>query len=210
MIDVRHQVSQVRREVGGTVLQAGEARVLTLSQSYPGPVDDLWDACTSPERIPRWFLPVSGDLRPGGRYQLEGNAGGVVERCDPPRGFDATWEFGGQVSWIRVRFAEEPGPRARLTLEHIARVGDDVWAQFGPGALGIGWDGAFLGMAQHLEGGELTPDNAMVWMTSAEGRQFYALSSERWYAASLAAGTPESEARAAADRATAAYTQGPA
>ena len=31
-------------------------------------IDDVWDACTNPERIPRWFLPVSGDLRLGGRY----------------------------------------------------------------------------------------------------------------------------------------------
>lgn len=210
MIDIKHQISEVRREAGSTVLEAGEARVLTLSQSYDGTVEDLWDACTSPERIPRWFLPVSGDLREGGRYQLEGNAGGVIERCDPPRGFDATWEFGGQVSWIRVRFTAEPGPRARLTLEHVAQVGDDVWAQFGPGAMGIGWDGAFLGLAQHLSGGELTPEAALVWMTSAEGRDFYRLASEQWYAASLAAGTPEAEARAAADRAAAAYTQGAA
>ena len=44
----------------------------------------MWDACTDPERIGRWFLPVSGDLRLGGRYQLEGNAGGEILRCEPP------------------------------------------------------------------------------------------------------------------------------
>lgn len=38
----------------------------------------MWDACTDPERIPRWFLPISGDLRLNGRYQLEGNAGGAI------------------------------------------------------------------------------------------------------------------------------------
>jgi uncharacterized protein YndB with AHSA1/START domain len=206
MIDVRHQVSEVRREAGSRVLEAGEARVLTIGQSYPGTVEELWDACTNPERIPRWFLPVSGDLRPGGRYQLEGNAGGTVERCDPPRSFAATWEFGGQVSWIEVRLAGEPGGRSRLTLEHVAHVSDDLWAQYGPGAMGIGWDGALLGLAQHLSGGVLTPDKAMAWMTSDEGREFYALSSEQWRQASIASGTPEDEARAAAGRATAAYT----
>ena len=44
----------------------------------------MWDAVTSAERIPRWFLPISGDLRLGGRYQLEGNAGGEVLECAPP------------------------------------------------------------------------------------------------------------------------------
>lgn len=209
MIDIKHQISEVQREVGSRILAAGEARVLTLSQSYEGTVDDLWDACTNPERIPRWFLPVSGDLRTGGQYQLEGNAGGTVERCDPPHSFAATWEFGGQVSWIEVSLAEEADGRARLTLEHIAHVSDDLWAQFGPGAVGIGWDGAFLGLAQHLSGGELTPGKAMAWMVSEEGRQFYTLSSEQWHQASVAAGTPEGAARAAADRATAAYTQAP-
>src|SRR5690606_22050656 len=56
--------------------QGRPARVARLMRSYPTTQDDLWDAITNPERIPRWFMPVSGDLRPGGHYQLEGNAGG--------------------------------------------------------------------------------------------------------------------------------------
>jgi hypothetical protein len=43
-------------------------------------------------------------------------------------------------------------------------------------------------------------------MASEEGRQFMTLSSERWYEASVAAGTDRAAARAAADRTTAAYT----
>lgn len=62
---------------------------VTLSQSYRTGVDDLWDACTAPERLARWFTPVSGDLRLGGRYQIEGNASGTIETCtdrrDSPR-----------------------------------------------------------------------------------------------------------------------------
>ncbi|HLK73100.1 MAG TPA: hypothetical protein VKU77_05565 [Streptosporangiaceae bacterium] len=67
MIDVTEQISAVRREVGGRVLEAGQARVVTVSRSYPAELADVWDACTNPERIPRWFLPVSGQLREGGR-----------------------------------------------------------------------------------------------------------------------------------------------
>jgi uncharacterized protein YndB with AHSA1/START domain len=207
MIDVKHQISEVRREVGSRVLEAGEARVVTLSQAYEGSLDDVWDACTNPVRIARWFLPVSGDLRLGGRYQLEGNAGGTIERCDPPRSFAATWEFGGQESWIEVSLAEQPDGRIRLELEHVAHVTVELWAQFGPGAVGVGWDMTLLGLARHLSGHEPNgPELAATWLVSDEARQFIELSSELWCQANIAAGTPATEALAAAERTVAAYT----
>ena len=83
MIDVTQQINAVRRQVGTRVLEVGEARTVTVSQSYDAAIEDVWDACTNPERIPRWFLPITGDLRPGGHYQLQGNASGTIERCDP-------------------------------------------------------------------------------------------------------------------------------
>ena len=46
MIDVSHQIKEVRRRVGSKELQGGIARVMTLSQSYPGTLEDVWDACT--------------------------------------------------------------------------------------------------------------------------------------------------------------------
>ena len=125
MIDVKHQINEVRREVGTKVLEAGEARVVTISQTYEGSLGDVWDACTNPERIPRWFLPVSGELKLGGKYQLEGNAGGTVERCDPPKSFAATWEMHGGVSWIEVRLTPA-GDGTRFELEHVAHI-DDHW-----------------------------------------------------------------------------------
>ena len=102
MIDVTHRISAVARTVGTRTLAAGEARVVTVARSYPDPVEEVWNACTAAERITRWLMPVSGELRLGGRYQLQGNAGGVVESCDPPRSFTATWEYGGEVSWIEL------------------------------------------------------------------------------------------------------------
>jgi Activator of Hsp90 ATPase homolog 1-like protein len=110
MTDVTQQINEVQRKVGTRVLEAGEARTVTISRTYAAAIEDVWDACTNAERIPRWFLPVSGDLRPGGRYQLEGHAGGTIERCDPPASFLATWEYGGEVSWIEVRLTAEAVP----------------------------------------------------------------------------------------------------
>ena len=122
MIDVTHQINSVRRSVGARTLEAGEARVVTISQAYDTDAADLWDACTNIERIPRWFLPITGDLRVGGRYQLEGNANGTILTCDPPREFTATWECGGDVSWIELRDHQRGfGPVTVRTGPHRAR-----------------------------------------------------------------------------------------
>src|SRR5215467_1754513 len=173
MIDVVHQINSVQRRVGSRVLDAGAARTIVVSRTYDAPIEDLWDACTNPERIPRWFLPISGELRVGGRYQLEGNASGTIERCDPPRSFAATWEFGGGMSWIEVTLTSEPGGRTRLELAHIGLAGDEHWQQFGPGAVGIGWDMGLLGLAGHLSSGAgIDPAAAPAWMASGDGKLF--------------------------------------
>jgi uncharacterized protein YndB with AHSA1/START domain len=207
MIDVTQQINSVRRQVGTRVLEAGEARTVTISQTYAASIDDVWDACTNAERIPRWFLPITGELRLHGRYQFEGNAGGTIQRCAPPTSFAATWEFGGEVSWIEVRLSAAAEGMTRFELEHIAHVDDARWAEFGPGAVGVGWDSGLLGLAGHLStGAAVSPGEGMVWMASEEGRQFVTLSSQRWCTANIAAGADAADAQAAADRTTAAYT----
>ena len=212
MIDVSHEITSIERRVGSRTLEAGEARTVVVSRVYDTPPEDLWDACTNPERISRWFLPISGDLRQGGRYEFEGNASGTIERCEPPNGLAATWEYGGQISWVEVRVTPEPGGQARFALEHIAHVGDDLWAQFGPGAVGVGWDMGVLGLTLHLTGADELPDHAAAeaWQASDEGREYARQSSERWAEASIAAGTDPDEARTAAARTTDFYTGQPA
>ena len=207
MIDVVHEINAQRRQVGRRVLDAGEARTITITRSYDATVEELWDACTNPKRIPRWFLQVSGLLRVGGRYQLEGNAAGTIERCDPPQSFAATWEYGGDVSWIELRLSPLPDGSTRFELEHIAHVDDERWAQFGPGATGVGWDLALRSLAIHLMSGKsLDPQEAAAWSASEAGKQFISLSSQKWCDASVAAGTERAEAQVAADRTTAFYT----
>src|SRR3954467_12124353 len=132
-------VGAVQRRVETVQRDGRDARIAIARRTYDAAIDDVWDALTNPERIPRWFLPVTGELRVGGKYQLQGNAGGTVERCDPPNSFFATWEFGGEVSWIELRLTPE-GDGTRFELEHIAHVDDTKWAEFGPGAVGVGWD----------------------------------------------------------------------
>lgn len=92
-------------------------------------------------------------------------------------------------------------------MEHVAHVSDELWARFGPGAVGIGWVLALIGLARHLSGdGPVDPQQSADWMGSDDGRQFIALSSELWCRASIAAGTPATGAQAAAERTTGFYT----
>jgi uncharacterized protein YndB with AHSA1/START domain len=210
-IDPVAYVGAVVREVAVRDHDGKPARAVIATRSYDTDIVDLWDALTNPERIPRWFLPVSGELRVGGRYALEGNASGTIERCDPPKSFFATWEYGGEVSWIELRLTSVAEARTRFELEHIAHVDDERWAEFGPGAVGVGWDLGLMGLGRHLESGAAVDRaESMAWMMSEEGRRFVTSSSEAWGRANAAAGEPEERARAAAERTTAAYTTPPA
>ena len=206
MIDVAQQIDAVHRSVSGE--GTGETRTVTISQTYAADVEDVWDACTTPGRIARFFLPISGELREGGRFQLEGHAGGTITSCDAPRRFEATWESMGTTSWIAVSLEADGDGRTKLTLDHTVPV-DDHWSQFGPGAVGVGWDMLLLGLSLHLGApdGVVDKDAVAAWMASADGLAFTVRSSEAWGSAHAAAGTePAEEVAAQAARTLAAYT----
>jgi uncharacterized protein YndB with AHSA1/START domain len=210
MTDRGTEVNETARQVTARAIEAGEARGAVLTRTYPTGLEDLWDACTNPDRIPRWFLPVSGELRVGGRFQLEGNAGGTIERCEPPTGLRATWEFGAAVSWIELRLTALDDDTTRLELEHLSPADDETWARFGPGAVGIGWELGLHGLGLHLAGADrLDPAAAQAWAVSGEGRRFITRSSEHWSEAAVAAGTDPGTAHDWAKRTTAFYTGAP-
>jgi uncharacterized protein YndB with AHSA1/START domain len=193
MIDIVREIEAINREVGEAKLPAGAAHVVHLERTYDAPIDDVWDALTNPERIARWFMPVSGDFRLGGSYQLEGHAGGRILACERPIRLQVTWAFGdptAEPSILELRLAPD-GDTTRLELEHTAIVPEEFWAEYGPGAVGVGWDMGALGLGLHLRGGSVGDPEA--WQLSAEGREFSRLSSDAWGAANLAAGTDPDE-----------------
>ena len=187
------------------------ARCVTASRSYSTDIDDLWDAVTNAERLSRWFLAISGDLEVGRRYQLQGHAGGAISRCDPPTAFDATWEYGDNISWIRVRFETE-AQGARLTLEHITLKDEESeahWDKFGPGATGIGWELGFLALDYHLAKKlAIDPEANEAWMMSDAGKAFFRQAATDWGQAHIASGESETVATAMADRSANFYTGG--
>lgn len=198
------------REVRELQYDGRPARAVEGSRFYSTAVDDLWDALTNPERIPRWFLPIHGDLKLGGRYQLEGHAEGSITRCEPPEALDVTWEYGGNVSWVALRLAvEEDG--SRLTLVHTMlkdEAGEAHWATYGPGATGVGWDLTFLGLGLHVASGGEAIDRAEsdAWMASEPGRAFMRASAEAWGNAHVASGEEPEVANAMAGRTAGFYT----
>jgi uncharacterized protein YndB with AHSA1/START domain len=207
-IDVASYIGAVTREVEGREHEGKPARVVIASRGYDTTIDDLWEALTSAERIPRWFLPITGDLKLGGRYQLEGNAGGTITACEPPRRLSVTWEYGGQVSWVNVGLAAEV-EGVRLELEHVVPV-DDHWTQYGPGAVGAGWDLTLLGLALHVatNGAPVDKGEVAAWVASEDGKAFVTQSSDAWRRAHVASGEDEAVASGQASRTTAAYTGG--
>ncbi len=202
----KHMTGMDRKVTLGT-REGAETTVLTAGRTYDATATELWDALTSKERLSRWFLPVTGDLRQGGRYQFEGNAGGTITECVEPVRISATWEFGGGVSWLTLRLLARPDG-TRLELEHEAHLMPGFSDVYGPGATGVGWDGGFLGLGIHLEDPETgrSPEMLAEWHTTDEGREFYARSAAAWGAADEAAGTPAEEARARAENTRAFYT----
>jgi uncharacterized protein YndB with AHSA1/START domain len=193
--DILTLLGAVKREVrDGKTL-----KVVAMSRTYDTTIEDLWDAISNAERLPRWFAPVSGELKLGGRYQVEGNAGGTITRCEPPRELAMTWEFGGGVSWVEVSLRPE-GAGALLELRHIAYP-EDHWDKFGPGAVGVGWELGLMGMARHLEDRARSrpPEGDADWFKSDEAKTFMRGSAEAWGAADIGGGEDKAKAAARAE-----------
>lgn len=57
-IDVVRVLGLVTRSVRNFEKDGKAASAVTLTRLYETSVDDLWDAVTSEQRIPRWFFPV--------------------------------------------------------------------------------------------------------------------------------------------------------
>lgn len=206
-IDPIRAASLVTREVRSSSRDGQPTKTAVARRRYAADRADVWDALTNPERLPRWFMPIGGDLAVGGHYQLEGNAGGVIERCEEPEHLAVTWEYGDQVSWLQVHLQEADGGTT-LELVHEAPVDPDMWEQFGPGAVGVGWDLALVsGLERHLAtGATLDPAEAEAWARSPDGVQFIRRASEGWAEAAIDDGDDPDQARRAAEATVGFYT----
>jgi uncharacterized protein YndB with AHSA1/START domain len=192
MIDIVRQIAAIHREVGKRPADSGDDVTVLMRRSYDADIEDVWDAVTDPDRVKRWFMPLSGDLRPGGKFQLEGNAGGEILSCDPPRRLKVT--FGGPTSLVELRLAED-GDATSLELEHTVPI---EMAGSGAGALfvGPGWDGGLMALDLFVRGEVIADPVAAA--SSLEAQEFCRQSVQAWSATVEASGTATAAEIAAA------------
>ena len=201
MTDPVHEtLGAITRSVAAREENGRTAFEIVATRLYNAGADDLWDALTNPSRLEHWFLPVSGDLREGGSFQFEGNAGGEIRACEAPGHLVVTWGMRDDTSLLDLKLAALDAGRTELTLKHTGDVAAEFWEQYGPGAVGIGWDMALFGIAEHLlDDSAVTRANAEAWMFSDEGKNFSRQSGAAWRDASVAGGAaPDAADRAAA------------
>jgi uncharacterized protein YndB with AHSA1/START domain len=173
VIDILEHITAIQRQVE----QTGEEVRVVLRRSYRAEVEEVWDALTDPDRIRRWLMPITGELKPGGTFQLEGNAGGEVLECEPPQRFKVS--FGGPASLVEITLAQsQDGTTTDLQMDHT------VPADFGgaSGALyvGPGWDGALLGLALYVEGKLAEDADPQAMANSPEVIEFNKASIHAW------------------------------
>ena len=193
VIDIAREIDAIHRQVSRQSAADGDSIRILLRRRYDAAPKDVWSALTEPDRIRRWFVPLSGDLRAGGNFQLEGNAGGEILRCEPPHLLRVT--FGSETSVVELRLSSEGDVGTVLELEHTVPI---EMAQNGAGALyvGPGWDGALLGLGLYLDG--KVSDDPVAAASSPEAQGFSGRSVHAWAAVISASGTATDDEIAAA------------
>jgi uncharacterized protein YndB with AHSA1/START domain len=186
VIDILEHINAVQRDVRRT----GETVTVVMRRTYQAEPEELWDALTDPDRMRRWFMPVSGELKVGGTFQLEGNAGGEILECEPPKRFKVT--FGGPTSLLELRLLPGAGDSTELELEHSM---SDAPAPGGSGALwvGPGWDGGFLALGLYVAGEIEQGTDPVAMADSPEVIKFNEASVRAWIEAIRATGTTKEE-----------------
>ena len=115
--------------------------------------DDLWAACTTPERLGRWIADVSGDLRVGGEFRARFTSGwdgtGRVEVCEPPRRLVVRTREDGDLEDTVIEATLTPsGDTTVLVIEERGLPVDDL------AAYGAGWQAHIEDLGAHLAGRE--------------------------------------------------------
>ena len=82
---------------------------------------------------------------------------------------------------MEVHCSDDGAGGARLTLTHTQQVSEH-WDEYGPGAVGGGWELGLLGLAIHLAQPAAPMPDPVAFAVSPDGRAFISGSSEGWEA----------------------------
>ena len=162
----------------GTMRALDETRgAVRVEDVYDTDIRDLWEACTSPERLARWIAQVSGDLREGGEvhavFTSTWSGPARIEVCDAPHHLLLTTQPGTDDEAQIEAWLTAEGPRTRLVVEerglpvgslhfygagwqaHLDDLGRSL-ADDGPAHVG-GWSAEAAAPAWKARWTELTP-----------------------------------------------------
>jgi len=106
----------------GTMRALDDTRgVVRVEDVYDTDIDDVWKACTTPERLARWIAEVSGDLRVGGTvhavFTSTWTGPARIEVCDPPHHLLLTTEPETDDETQIEAWLTADGSRTRLVVE---------------------------------------------------------------------------------------------
>lgn len=136
----------------GTMRPLDEERgAVRVEDVYDTDIDDLWEACTDPERLARWIAHVEGDLRVGGefraRFTTEWEGTGRVETCEPPRRLVVVTRADGEPDEQVIEATLTPdGDRTVLVVEERG-----LPIEYLPG-YGAGWQVHLEDLAAYVAG----------------------------------------------------------
>ena len=145
---------------------------------YDTDIEDLWQACTTPERLARWIAQVSGDLRQGGTvhavFTSTWSGPARIDTCDPPHHLLVTTQPGTDDEAEIEAWLTPEGDGTRLVVEerglplgalHFYGAGWQVHLEdlgrslaTGGGAHAGGWSEQRPAPAWHQRWTELIPD----------------------------------------------------
>jgi uncharacterized protein YndB with AHSA1/START domain len=105
----------------GEVSQTDGSLRVVFHRRYRFPVEKVWAALTTPERLADWFAEAEVDLRVGGGIRLHFSTKGPTDMkitvCEAPRALAWVWTLGGQDTLVRFDLAPDAGG-CQLTLTH--------------------------------------------------------------------------------------------
>ena len=177
------QLAAIERNVVRRQVANEDGIGVVLRRQFDAPVAEVWAALTEPERVKQWFLPLSGDLRAGGTFQTEGNAGGEILRCESTRLLHFIW--GGPTSVVELTLDSAGDDSTIFEFTHTVPL---ALAGSGAGALFVtpGWDGALISLGSFLA--DQDTYNPTV-LDSPEARALIKGSIDAWVAAIELSGT---------------------
>jgi uncharacterized protein YndB with AHSA1/START domain len=129
----------------------GTRGAVRVEDVYDTDIDDLWEACTNPERLARWIAQVSGDLRAGGSihaiFTSTWTGPGRIDVCEKPHHLLLTTEPGTQDEAQIEAWLTEEGTKTRLVVEERGLPLERLHFY------GAGWQAHLEDLARSLEGG---------------------------------------------------------